>query len=200
MDKLTKNTFIQWEWDVSKEIELEGNLIVANLIRWEWEYNLRYKTYPDADVDLRVLIVTDNKKTQKVNIQAILNSSHSKINLHIIALVLDGELILDGGIFIPPGVAKVEWHLLEENIILGENIKITSLPRLDVRSNDVAASHWAKIEKLDELKMFYLRSKGLSKKQAQLLLIDWYIHKFFEGLDDTQQLEQELMNYFQNNL
>ncbi len=200
MDKLTKNTFIQWEWDVSKEIELEGNLIVANLIRWEWEYNLRYKTYPDADVDLRVLIVTDNSKTQKVNIQAILNSSHSKINLHIIALVLDGELILDGGIFIPPGVAKVEWHLLEENIILGENIKITSLPRLDVRSNDVAASHWAKIEKLDELKMFYLRSKGLSKKQAQLLLIDWYIHKFFEGLDDTQQLEQELMNYFQNNL
>ena len=200
MDKLTKNTFIQWEWDVSKEIELEGNLIVANLIRWEWEYNLRYKTYPDADVDLRVLIVTDNSKTQKVNIQAILNSSHAKINLHIIALVLDGELILDGGIFIPPGVAKVEWHLLEENIILGENIKITSLPRLDVRSNDVAASHWAKIEKLDELKMFYLRSKGLSKKQAQLLLIDWYIHKFFEGLDDTQQLEQELMNYFQNNL
>ncbi len=200
MNKLTKNTFIQWEWDVSKEIELEGNLIVANLIRWEWEYNLRYKTYPDADVDLRVLIVTDNSKTQKVNIQAILNSSHSKINLHIIALVLDGELILDGGIFIPPGVAKVEWHLLEENIILGENIKITSLPRLDVRSNDVAASHWAKIEKLDELKMFYLRSKGLSKKQAQLLLIDWYIHKFFEGLDDTQQLEQELMNYFQNNL
>ncbi len=200
MAKLTKNTFVEYPKPTSKTIGLEGDVVVANLIKEAWDYNLRFETHPKADIDLRILIITDKGKSQKVNIEGILKNSHSKINLHIIALVLEGELVLDGGIFIPSGVQKVEGYLLEENVILGEDIKITSLPRLDVRSNDVAASHGAKIEKLDELKMFYLRSKGLSEKQAQLLLIDGYIQKFFEGLEDVEWAKQDLINYFQNNL
>ena len=200
MAVLTKNIFIEYREPIAKTIELNWKIVVANLIREAGNYDLKFEAYLNADVDLRVLIITDKNKFQKVNIEGILKNSHSKINLHIIALVLEGDLVLDGGIFIPSGVQKVEGYLLEENIILGENIKITSLPRLDVRSNDVAASHGAKIERLDELKMFYLRSKGLSKRQAQLLLIDGYIQKFFEGLNNVDQQKQDLINYFENNL
>ncbi len=200
MTTLTKNTFVEYSQPTSKTIGLSWKVIVANLIRQAGNYNLKFETQVNADIDLRVLIVIDKGKNQRVNVEGVLKSSHSKINLHIIALILEGELVLDGWIFIPPKVEKVEGYLLEENVILGENIKITSLPRLDVRSNDVAASHGARIERLDELKMFYLRSKWLNKKQAQLLLINGYIQKFFEWLDDIDKIKADLISYFQKNL
>lgn len=66
---------------------------------------------------------------------------------------------MDGSIVISPDIVKASGHLLEENIILGERVQISTLPMLDVRSNDVSASHGARIEKLDVKKLFYLESK-----------------------------------------
>ncbi len=66
---------------------------------------------------------------------------------------------MDGNIVISPDIVKAAGHLLEENIILGERVQIKTLPMLDVRSNDVSASHGARIEKLDAKKLFYLESK-----------------------------------------
>lgn len=62
-------------------------------------------------------------------------------------------------------------HLLEENIVLGKKIKIKTLPMLDVRSSDVNASHGAKIDRLDENKLFYMMAKGLDQKQSQMLIV-----------------------------
>jgi Fe-S cluster assembly protein SufD len=60
---------------------------------------------------------------------------------------------------------------LEENILLGDKLKIKTLPMLDVRSNDVKASHGARIEKLDPQRLFYLQSRGLDDTQAKNLII-----------------------------
>ena len=200
MNKIDRDTFVQYDHSTSQDFEVEGKIIVANLIKGGGDYSLKFMIKENAEVDLRVLIVTDKGNHQKINIEGTLKESHSKVNLHLIGLVLRGELNLDGWIFIPQGVQKVEGHLLEENILLGDKIKVTSLPRLDVRSNDVVASHWAKIERLDEIKMFYLRSKGLSQKEAQLLLIKGYIESFLEGLENAQEVKEELINYFENSL
>ena len=42
---------------------------------------------------------------------------------------------------------------------------------LDVRSSDVNASHGAKIDRLDENKLFYMMAKGLDQKQSQQLIV-----------------------------
>ncbi len=52
---------------------------------------------------------------------------------------------------------------------------------LDIQSNDVKASHWAKIHQFDPSKIFYMTSKGLSKKQAEKLLLEGIITNAFEN-------------------
>jgi Fe-S cluster assembly scaffold protein SufB len=42
---------------------------------------------------------------------------------------------------------------------------------LDVRSSDVSASHGARIERLDEKKLFYMKSRGIDSTQAKELII-----------------------------
>jgi Fe-S cluster assembly scaffold protein SufB len=48
---------------------------------------------------------------------------------------------------------------LEENIIFGQHISVASLPSLSVASHDVQASHGAKIEKINQEKLFYMQAK-----------------------------------------
>ena len=66
---------------------------------------------------------------------------------------------MDGGIVIKPDIIKASGHLLEENVLLGEKVQLHVIPKLDVHSNDVSASHGAKIHRLDPHKLFYLHAK-----------------------------------------
>jgi Fe-S cluster assembly scaffold protein SufB len=57
---------------------------------------------------------------------------------------------------------------------------------LDVHSNDVSASHGCKIERLDDKKLFYAMSRGLTREQSVALFVDAYIGRLFGDIDVTQ--------------
>jgi Fe-S cluster assembly scaffold protein SufB len=78
----------------------------------------------------------------------------------------------DGAITILPNIKKIQSHLLEENIILGKTVLIKAKPILNISSNDVQASHGAKIEKIDAEKLLYMTSRGLTPAQAQTLVVN----------------------------
>jgi Fe-S cluster assembly protein SufD len=82
-----------------------------------------------------------------------------------------GVLDVTGGILMPPGVKKTQGYLLEENILLHPTARIKALPMLDVRSNDVKASHGAKIHAIDATKLFYMQARGLSHAESKKLYI-----------------------------
>jgi len=67
---------------------------------------------------------------------------------------------------------QVHGRLLEQNIVLGQNISLSTLPKLNVASHNVTAAHGASIDTLDQQKLFYMMSRGLSKEQSQTLLVD----------------------------
>jgi len=109
-----------------------------------------------------------------------LAASHSKLNMHIISFVSDSGVIdLDGIVHITEGVEKVEWYLVEENIFLGATGKVRGLPTLLVHSNDVKASHACNMERISDEKLFYLRSRGLPREDATVLMLESYIARIF---------------------
>jgi len=54
---------------------------------------------------------------------------------------------------------------------LGKNISLRTLPKLTVSSHNVTAAHGANIDTLDQQKLFYMMSRGLTKQQSQTLLV-----------------------------
>ncbi|MBP6256602.1 SufD family Fe-S cluster assembly protein [Patescibacteria group bacterium] len=54
---------------------------------------------------------------------------------------------------------------------------------LNVQSNDVTASHGARIEKIDAKKLFYAQSRGLDESQAKGLIIGGYFDVLFNSVE-----------------
>lgn len=76
----------------------------------------------------------------------------------------------------------------DNRIILLENGKGEILPNLYIDSFDSFAEHSAYISKLSDSEMFYLKSRGINQKEAELLLLKSFLLGKF-------QLEEEYMGY-----
>ena len=60
-------------------------------------------------------------------------------------------------------------------------------PTLLVRSNDVKAGHGCNIEKISDEKLFYLRSRGMQRDDALLMMVQSYIETIFWKLENIQK-------------
>lgn len=124
------------------------------------------------------------KVTAKVDGE--LAASGSYLDMNIVSFVSENGLIdLDGIVNIIEGVAWVEWYLVEENIFLGTKGKVRGLPTLLVHSNDVKASHACNMQRISDEKLFYLRSRGLPKDDATVMMLESYIAKVFSHLGEV---------------
>ena len=125
-----------------------------------------------AQITVKVLCLAKEGSNISLKLHGHLFHDHATADLHMITLLDDGAVCeIDGGVDLHANVKKISGHLLEENIILGDRVHIKTLPMLDVHSSDVSASHGARIERLDEKKLFYLQSRGLDATQAKELMI-----------------------------
>jgi len=78
--------------------------------------------------------------------------------------------VFNGRILIVPGADDSHSAMNTGNLLLSENARINTKPELEIHAEDVTASHGATVGQLDEAARFYLRSRGLDKRQANALL------------------------------
>ena len=109
----------------------------------------------------------------------------------------NAKATVNGGVGIDPAIIQAEWYLSEENLLLGKKISLKTLPMLDVRSNDVKASHGAKIERLDPQKLFYLTAKWLPIADAEQLMITSYVQK---ALNHSKIEDETISKYIFDNM
>jgi len=149
----------------------------------EGEYDKLFDlTWENSRADIYSLLSSSGE-----NIQAKLHGKVAQdwayLDMNIVSFVSNGGVIdLDGIVDIIADVAGVEGYLVEENIFLGTSGKVRGLPTLLVHSNDVKASHACNMERISDDKLFYLRSRGLPKDDATVLMLQSYIAKIFEKL------------------
>ena len=107
------------------------------------------------------------------SIKVSLNHSYTSANVELISFLRDGAQVnIDGSVDIAPYLDQVHGRLLEHNIVLGKNISLKTLPKLNVSSHNVRAAHGANIDTLDQQKLFYMMSRGLTQQQSQKLLVN----------------------------
>lgn len=193
------------EWSGSKTISVGewAKLTYLIVMKEEVELDLRIESAGKwAEILVKWLLLAKDKSKLKLTAHAHLMHDDATADLHLVSMLQDWSICeVDGGVDLHEWCSKISGHLLEENIILGSDIQIKTLPMLDVRSSDVSASHGCRIQKLDDKKLFYMRSKGLSKTQAEELMIRGYFEQVFEpmqGWDETivvKRLEEEYVDY-----
>lgn len=83
--------------------------------------------------------------------------------------------VLNGKIYIARGAQKVQSSQLNHNLLLTPQAEADTKPELEIYADDVKANHGASIGKLDEDKVFYLMSRGLTRAQAQHMLAEAFV-------------------------
>lgn len=76
-----------------------------------------------------------------------------------------------GIIRVHPGAQGTDAYQTNRNLLLSENARADSLPNLEIEADDVRCSHGATVSQLDSEALFYLLSRGMSRYQAERLVV-----------------------------
>lgn len=80
------------------------------------------------------------------------------------------------------------------DLLVLDDSKVISVPDLEIHNHNVKCSHGSTISQIDEEQKYYLQTRGLSKEQAEKIIIDG----FFEST--IQELPQEVQEIIKNKL
>ncbi len=76
-----------------------------------------------------------------------------------------------GKIHVYPDAQKTEAFQTNNNILLTQDAKMRTKPQLEIYADDVKCSHGATVGQIDEKALFYLRTRGIPKEEARLMLM-----------------------------
>lgn len=192
-------------WNVNRKIFLEENSFLDYFSFLENNDNHRVdflQTKNNSILNVKYLLFSKDNKFIKSKIYSKISSSYSKSDVKILSLIWENwNIDLDWVIEIDSWFEKIKWHLLEENLFLGETWKMKWIPTLLVRSDDVEASHACRIEKISDKKLFYLKSRWIDNKNAYLLLLEANIKSIFSCLSMIDNVFYEsLINKIVNSI
>lgn len=78
----------------------------------------------------------------------------------------------NGRILVRPQAQKTLAYQANNNILLTSDARMNTKPQLEIYADDVKCSHGATVGQLDQNAVFYLQSRGISIREARLLLMD----------------------------
>ena len=101
--------------------------------------------------------------------------------------VVDSESkgVYQGKIYVQDVAQKTNAYQLSKAILLNEKSEFNSKPELEIYADDVKCSHGSTSGSIDEDSIYYLMSRGLSRKESAELLIDGFLNEISQSIKST---------------
>ncbi|MFM9401096.1 Fe-S cluster assembly protein SufD [Myroides odoratimimus] len=90
--------------------------------------------------------------------------------------------VFNGKIYVDKIAQKTDGFQQSNNILLSEKANIYAKPQLEIFADDVKCSHGCTIGQLNEDAMFYMRQRGIPKKEAKALLMYAFTDEVMESV------------------
>lgn len=90
--------------------------------------------------------------------------------------------IFSGLIRVDPGAHQTDAYQKVRNLLLSDEAEANSAPGLEIEANDVRCTHGATCGQIEQEELFYLMSRGISKKAAQKLIVFGFLQEVVERL------------------
>ena len=103
--------------------------------------------------------------------------------LHKVVVNDKAHSIFNGKIFVREDSQKIDSFQENRNLLLSADGTVHTKPQLEIFSDDVLCSHGATIGHLNEDEVFYLHSRGLTKKKARELLVYAFTLESIENME-----------------
>lgn len=91
--------------------------------------------------------------------------------------------VFNGKVFVDKIAQKTNAYQQNNNVLLSEGASIDTKPQLEIFADDVKCSHGCTVGQLNDEALFYLRARGISKKEAQALLLYAFANDAMQNID-----------------
>jgi len=81
-----------------------------------------------------------------------------------------GHGVFAGKIYVDRVAQRTNAYQQNDNLMLARDAEIDTKPELEIYADDVKCSHGATVGELDDVGLFYLRSRGIDKETAKAIL------------------------------
>lgn len=128
-----------------------------------------------SSVQVQGLGLLSDTRTMKTHLQVEHVAPNCRSRQHVkVALHGESRSEFEGKIFVHPEAQKTEAYQLNQNLLLSQGAMATMKPNLEIFADDVKASHGATTVQFEEEELFYLRTRGLSLREAKQLLAEGF--------------------------
>ncbi|MCB1354587.1 MAG: SufD family Fe-S cluster assembly protein [Rhodobacteraceae bacterium] len=92
--------------------------------------------------------------------------------------------IFQGKILVKPDAQKTDGYQISQGLLLDDDSQFLAKPELEIYADDVACSHGSTCGAVDETLLFYLRSRGVSRGEAEELLVLAFLDEAIAEIED----------------
>ena len=103
----------------------------------------------------------------------------------------ESRMVFNGRIHIHRDAQKTLAELNNRNLLMSTDAEIYTKPELEIYADDVRCAHGATVAEIDKKALYYLQSRGVGKRQAQVMLSFGFINELVD-LMPNQVLAQWL--------
>ena len=107
--------------------------------------------------------------------------------------------VFNGKVYVYPIAQKTDGKQTNNNLLLSERARIDTKPQLEIFADDVRCTHGATVGRLDEMALFYMKSRGVSADRATRLLTYAFAADVLETIEVTavrEELERATLERF----
>lgn len=153
--------------------------ITVNLDEEDSALNIKSIIMMKNDLEKENISVYHNAKNTTSIIENYITSNKAKVNIDVIGKI-------------KKGMSNSNCAQKSRGIVLTDDAYIKVMPVLLIDEYDVKANHGAAIGKIDDEGMYYLMSRGISKKDAEMLIIKGFLSPILDNLKN-EDLKNELI-------
>lgn len=98
--------------------------------------------------------------------------------------VLDDQSVgaFSGLVLVRPGAQHTSSQQTNRNLCATRDARMYTQPQLEIYADDVKCSHGATVGQLDENALFYMRQRGISEREARLLLMFAFVNEVVDTI------------------
>ncbi len=145
-----------------------------------------------AFASLNGLSYTSRDGTTDVVVDMRHNAPHTQSKQLIRSMATDkSRAVFQGKVTVAQVAQKTNADQNHQGLLLSDGAEIDAKPSLEIYADDVKCSHGNTCGALDETSLFYLRSRGIPRSEAEQLLQQAFIAELFEACDES--LKETLM-------
>lgn len=169
-------------------IQENAHLTLAGVFLKGWDTRTHARVFLDGEhsgFTCFFSILGSKRETFPFDISVIHRASYSVSSIAIRSILFDESKVDSHGLARVEQVAgNTSSSFSHHALLFSEQASAVILPTLEIRTDSAQAHHAASISQLDVDALWYLMSRGISGKEAELLLMQGFFNQDIEKIQD----------------